>query len=171
MRVKIARRGAASEPRISRFDFRASAAQKGCQTKPGVLHRNPMKTITRRAKRVSTFRDGLASSTPAWCNADARQHHKPSCATPGRISTRQCCRIEIAATHSKHKIAPLSTRQFFGGPQTQFSRRQSKASAADCEIHNPRLASLAPLAFARGKQDDDSDRIVRSGKAWGSGGW
>jgi len=33
---------------------------------------------------------------------------------PGLISTRQCCRIESSATHSKQRIGAQATRQFFG---------------------------------------------------------
>ena len=59
--------------------------------------------------------------------ASARRRHSLSVgsnagvfAAGTRLSTRQCCRIEIAASRSKQTIGAQSTRQFFGEPSGAF---------------------------------------------------
>jgi len=85
----------------------------------------------------STNRNPLAAATgkPARSeSASARRRHPLSAwpdagllAVDARLSTRQCCRTEIAASRSKQTIGTQSTRQFSGECsgmffETRFSR-------------------------------------------------
>jgi len=103
--MRSAKRNADREPRFSNFVFRVSAAAKGCQSKPDVSPRNPLKTNAPYLKRVSIF-----------CDVQER--------VP-QISTRQCCRIEFAATHSKQTTRARVTRQFFDRNGSQVDGKSS----------------------------------------------
>jgi len=91
--------------RIGNSGVRVSASAKGCQVKPAVFPRNSLKTNRRAPQQVTIFRgDSTRIAVPSeHCEARGAS----------RISTRQCCRIESAVTHSKETVGTRATRQFF----------------------------------------------------------
>ena len=64
------------------------------------------------------------SYIPRWGTENVARPALPGRGLTTHISTRQCCRVEFAATHSKQSLGARATRQFSGGPLAQILQSQ-----------------------------------------------
>jgi len=93
---------------------------KGCQALPGLFRRKSLKTRVRSAQRVSRIRRSNEDRCPA-CPDEGRERVGGQERADGSLllahlalapfSNRQCCRIEIAVTHTKQRIGIHPNRQ------------------------------------------------------------
>jgi len=84
----------------------------------------------------------------------------PSDLSPSLTSTRQCCRIEIAVSHSKHQVGTQSTRQFsaacpspiFQFPFSNFAPFSSEKGVKPCQVFSPVSYSKQTIEVQKGCQ-------------------